>query len=269
MRKSTLIYAFLLVSLMLVTAACGATATPTKAPAATAAVPQAKPTTAPTAAPQAQLTMAPTATRPPATATPPLQATATPAPTKAPAAPSAPSGNPRDSIIKAMQAQLASKSYRVRSTIVSASGTMQSVVEFVPPDRLHSTTTSVASTTEMIIVGTKAYQKSGTAWINLPFDVGSMMKSLTSSASEEAIAGISDVKFVGAEVLDGAPTFVYTYASTYKSGDIESSGTVKLWVGALDNLPRKTIIQGATMGYTATTTQLIEYDPTIKIEAPI
>jgi len=272
LKKRILIYALVLASLILASAACGATATPTvlpPIPTRAQSAPVAAPTVLPTQ-PAAAPTVAPaTATRPPATATAAPQPAATAVPTKAPTASPLPAGDPRDAILKAMKTQMGGKSYRVRQTSESSSGKTQSIVEFVPPDRYHITTNVGTNTTEMIIAGKKAYQKIGDKWLDFPVDVGSFIQALTSAASEEAGKGISDVKLVGPDVLDGVPTLVYTYNSKAKFGDIETSSSIKLWVAVSDGLPRKMIVEGEAMGIKSTTTQLIEYDPSIKIEAPI
>jgi hypothetical protein len=164
---------------------------------------------------------------------------------------------------------MAGKSYRVRQTVESASGSVQNVVEFVPPDRYRVVVNTAAGSIEMVIIGKKAYQKVGDRWIESPMDVGSMIEQLSSTATEEAIKGMSDVKLVGPETLDGVPTLAYTYTSKVKIGDVETTSASKLWVGVADGLPRKQVVEGETMGVKSITTLLFEFDQTIRIEAPM
>ena len=62
---------------------------------------------------------------------------------------------------------------------------------------------------------------------------------------------------------------VYTYSSKVSFAGIDSTSTSKVWIGVSDNLPHKAIVDGEALGVKSTTTQIISYDPSIKIEAPM
>jgi hypothetical protein len=259
---------YALALLVMTVAACGATptATPfpptaTRPPAATAASqPGSAATVAPTAVP-------PTATMPPATATTAPLPTATSAPTKAPTAAAA--TDPKDAIAKSMRAIMAAKAYRVLQVVQTSTTTYTNTVEMIPPDRFHIVSGATAAGTEIIVVGKNSYQKVNGQWMTFPMDIGSLVQSLSSQASDDAIAATSEQKLVGPDVLDGVPMLVYSYVSKAKFGDVETTGNVKVWIGVADGLPHKQVVEGEAMGYKSTTTQYMTYDPTIKIEAPM
>jgi len=69
--------------------------------------------------------------------------------------------------------------------------------------------------------------------------------------------------------MDVGPMFDYSHVSKAKLGDVETTGTVRIWIGVADGLPHKQVVDGEAMGYKSTTTQYMTHDPTIKIEAPM
>ena len=65
------------------------------------------------------------------------------------------------------------------------------------PDRFHLTIGTGQTEQEFIIVGSKAYQKSGGKWSEFPVDVGALIATLTATLTQEAQKGISEVKLLG------------------------------------------------------------------------
>lgn len=233
--------------------------------------PSAPPALAPAtqAAPQATATSAP----PPATATTAPSATATKAPQ-----PSAPTGNPFDLIMNAHRAQMNAKSYRTRTIQTEASGKTSTITfEFVAPDRVHLTNNDGSETIAIKGVGT--YQKPAAGqWIKSPFDFSEMIFAFMDPkalAEFQNSIVVSAVKFVGPDLIDTKPMFVYQYSSVLKGlgpGGSDINGTQKMWVGVTDGLPYKLEgDQDSAVTAGAKTHSLItyDYDPNIKIEPPI
>ena len=75
-----------------------------------------------------------------------------------------------------------------------------------------------------------------------------------------------DLTFVGSEVLDGTPTWVYQYTTNIK-GPPALKMSSKSWIGIADNLPRKTE-QESKPGQKTTVTYY-DYNANITINAPI
>ena len=79
------------------------------------------------------------------------------------------------------------------------------------------------------------------------------------------------------------PVKLYRYRSTTKSGDLELHGQTVLWVGQVDGLPYKMVVDGETLAVSndpatgesktqavnAQTTTLIVFDPSLRIESPM
>lgn len=246
----------LLTSLLL--AACGgsSTAAPTSTPEQTAptSAPEVKPTTAAaTAAP------APTATSAPA-------ATAAPVATQ-PAAPVLPVGDPKTVVIKAIKSQLTAGPSRTLTLVETSDSKMQLTSEMVPPDRLHIVMDSDGKrASETIIISDTMWTRtSDGAWNSGPG--GAALLSMMSEKEIDATTNsITDVKLVGPELLNGTPTWVYTFTSD--RADLGVTSQVKIWIGALTGLVLQQQAEGEVGGAKSKTTQTVTYDPSIKIEAP-
>jgi hypothetical protein len=209
------------------------------------------PTPAPTSVPQ----VVPTAVSLPAS-------TATPGPTEL-----------RSTILAAINAQK-DKAWRQRSEVTLADGsTHTTVIEYAPPDRYHIVSDS---TTELVVLGQKVYLKQNAAWAESQIPVASI---IDPDAFKKLESSNSDVQPVGADTLNGKPMRVYQYKSKATIGPTEAALQVKIWTGQSDNLPYKMIVEGQSasldqrtgqvIGVQSTSTILFEYDPMIKVEAPI
>lgn len=264
MKQRRVFFALVMAVALLAATACGATPTPTPVPPTSTPVPPTATPAPPTAAPAP-----PTATRvpPTATAVPPTAApvapTATTAPTKAV------SGDAKSTLIASLQTDLMKRSLRAQVTSETAGTTTPMTIEYVPPDRYHIVTSSAGMNFEMIIIGKQAWQKAGETWQVFPTDFSALISSMSNELSAEALAGITDVQTVGTENLDGAPMTVYSYKSTTTVSGVTTTSNAKLWVGVRDGLPHKAVSESTLNGVATKTTQLITYDPALKIEPPI
>jgi hypothetical protein len=190
--------------------------------------------------------------------------TATAAPTKAAAG----SGDAKDVITKALRAQM-TKSLRAVVTTQSPTEKSDIKIEFVPTDNYHLTINSAEGIVEMIITGGKSYMKVGDTWQLFPVDIAGLIQEMTADTTDSAIGSISDVKLVGPDVLDGAPMMVYTFKQTVTITGQTQTSDVKAWIGVSDGLTHKSISESTVAGVTTTTTQIITYDPSIKITPPM
>lgn len=222
---------------------------------------------APTAQVQSTATSAPAATSAP---------TATTAPK--PAQANAPTGNPFDLILAAQRAQMNAKSWRTRTTTTGADGkTGTTLFEFVAPDRVHM---AMPNGFEIIAIkGVGTYQKPPAGqWLKSPVDFSAtyfaFMDPKTIEEFQKSIV-VSAVKFVGPDLIDVKPMFVFQYATLVKGigpNGSDIAGTSKMWVGVTDGLPYKLESEqdsAVTLGAKSHTVAVYDYDPTIKIEAPV
>lgn len=202
-------------------------------------------------------------------------ATGTPAPQNlAPA--STPPDTPAEVIRRAMMAQFQVPRERITNKLVSADGSIsESVMEYIAPKNFHIRTDSM----EMIMVeGKGAWMKQDGEWKPAPAALAETFASARDPQKIEQLLRMvvwSDAKFVGAELLNGKPMWVYSYTTVFQGmkqngGDIHSSN--KLWVGAADGLPHKLVSESESF-FSDTgkeqMEQMHEYDIAFTIEPPI
>lgn len=201
-------------------------------------------------------TVAPTATPVPPTATPTKAATATPTNPPTPA-------NPSASLKDIFKGWGTVKSFRANSVTTGLpTGSVQMTMEVVTPDKFHVTTSGI----EIIMIGKVIYMKTAGKWLK----VGTSSIDISLIDPQRYTSGqvtTTDVKFVGMDVVDGAPTLVYSYKATVK-GPPAVTSTNKIWVGATDGLPRK--IETSAKAGQLTTITITDYNnASITIKAPI
>jgi hypothetical protein len=190
-------------------------------------------------------------------------------------------GDAATTIHNAMQLLSRQKAYLSRSTSVADFGDRKPAVtvhEFVSPDRTHT----IEPDREIITIGKTMYVKEEGKWKNLGTQMSDMQAKIAArvrdmSAAERANAtkGLtSSYKSLPDEMQDGKATAVYEMHSQL---DMPSQGgtslgvvtITKYWIGKPDGLLRKEESNGNVAGAKMKTTTIYEYDPNIKIEAPI
>jgi hypothetical protein len=235
------------------------------------------PATAPTQAPVqlAQPTAAPAQVSPTEAPKPTdvPKPTSTPAPTVAPAEPAPAGGDALNLLMSAMQAQLAAKSWRAVTTSEDGGTVTTSTVEFVAPSSMHMI---MGAGQETIILKEGSYQKDKTGtWQKSPVDMSSILTTILDPKNVQNLlkdVTIDKLKFVGPDLIGGKPAWVYQYATQIKVGDQTINSTAKVWIGVLDKLPYRSESESDSIvnkGGKSKTTIIYEYDPNIKIEAPI
>ena len=123
---------------------------------------------------------------------------------------------------------------------------------------------------EYVIVGGATYFKMPNgAWSKSPIDGGEMIKAFRDPKMLDELAKTADVKFVGADTLDGAPMLVYQYTQNNPMG-MKLKSTARTWLSVADGLPRKTETEGEFNGTKSKTLiTMSDYNADIKIEAPL
>ncbi len=140
-------------------------------------------------------------------------------------------------------------------------GTQEMTLELVMPNKFHMTSKDAAGKElEMYLIGTTFYMKVGTKWQKVAIPAGMNFDFANPTKVAATMGAQKDVKFVGAEVLDGVPTLIYQYTSTTKA-------VTKVWIGALDSLPRKS--ESEPKAGQKTTVTFYDYNASITITAPI
>ncbi len=196
---------------------------------------------------------------------PPLP-TSTPLPPPTPVLPTATAAptsvNPLDALTAMFRGWSNVKTFRAKATVTPAKGAAQEMtMEVVVPDRFHLT----SKTFEAIKIGSTMYMKIGASWQkitlgqNLDFSFGDIKK------LESELGTSTDVKFLGAEVLDGTPTLTYQYTVSIKT-PTPTTTTSKVWVAVADGLPRR--MESTSKNGTKTVVTFYDYNASFTIDAP-
>lgn len=182
---------------------------------------------------------------------------------------------PLDVMTRAMRAQLDAKSYRAHVTSTLADGAPNKmIIEYVAPDRYRMVNDMQVGgkslNQEFIIVGNGSYIKAPNGqWVKSPVDASEIVKGFRDPKMLDELAKTADVKFVGADTLDGAPMLVYQYTQTNPMG-LKMTSTAKTWLSVADGMPRKTESEGEFDGKkTKTLVTISDYNSDIKIESPV
>lgn len=270
--------------------ACGGNASaPTNAPAPTIAV-AATGAPAPTNAPATTNVSAPTNAPAPATGAEPTQAAAptnAPAPTtvaeptQAPAPTNAtaggdlkpPEGAPSDIVKKSLLSVFTANSVRAKTVLMPAQGEPQTLLlEYEKPDRMRIVQPD--GTEQIAIKGKGMWRKVDDKWQAESAQMADMLFGFVETpALEESLKTIQidSVQFAGADLIDAKPMFVYTYKTLVDVGSTKSSGTGKVWIGALDGRPYKGDSESESAvvkGKFDRTEVTYEYDVPLGIQAP-
>jgi hypothetical protein len=126
---------------------------------------------------------------------------------------------------------------------------------------------------ETLVVGNETWMKMGdTPWQKFPVNMGELITQFRDPKVIDELTKGAEVRFVGPDVVDGAPTMVYQYTLN-EPQEKGFKSTAKTWVGVADNLPRKTESEGEMniMGKqvnTKTNVTYSDYGADIKIDRP-
>jgi len=163
----------------------------------------------------------------------------------APLAPVAATDNPAEVVKKAANLLLHDTAHSCRRQTVSNSGPGYAddrVTEVTAPNRFHIVTNQLRTNPgryEVIIIGEDVYgMKGNEPWQKIEPSQAQLQRSPGALIPDVLMFGYTgaDLKLAGSESVDGVPAFHYEYKT--HAGDMDR--TIDIWVGANDNLPRKT-----------------------------
>jgi hypothetical protein len=169
-----------------------------------------------------------------------------------------------DVIKKALEAQIKVGKFRVTMEVDSAGKKSRIITEVILPDRFHMVNPGGIET---IIITDKAYMKTGETWQLMPG--GNINFTGLIDSYKNLPLDFTDVKLIGEEKIKDTPTRVYGYTSTLKMGNTTFNSETKLWVRISDGLPIQQEVTNEANGVKAHNLMTIDYDPNLKIEAPI
>jgi hypothetical protein len=143
--------------------------------------------------------------------------------------------------------------------------TFSRVLEVVPPDRFHA----MLDQYESITIGDVQYTKVNGTWSqssradkrNVSGGVGKLIL-------QQIESGALVITYIGRDAADGKAAQLYEMSGTLKIGETEMKGQRKIWISVADGLPLKYAGKGESP-YAMESVLTYEYDPGIKIEAPM
>jgi outer membrane lipoprotein-sorting protein len=161
--------------------------------------------------------------------------------------------------------------FKVTTTIGSGSNQMVTSAVIESPQRIML----VTDTRSVISLDSQCYEKTGAgAWQTCTSPAtGQTAQAAASSLLDQAtidaaISIIQSAKLTGNETLNGINARIYEYTSSGQLMGMQVDSTSTLWVDEKTGLPIKVVANSTVGGSTTTYTQLITYDPTIKVQAP-
>jgi hypothetical protein len=163
--------------------------------------------------------------------------------------------------------------YRLTET-VSASANSQAampegtrVAEFAAADRVHMKSTSkIGGDVEAITIGDRHYWYSGGKWTEGKFDLAS---NGGPEFAKKVTEMFKDVKYVGAETVNGIDCHVYSCIIDGSMGGQNWKGTIKFWIGASDGLPHQSDSDFKVANSFGGRSHIVyEYGVNIKVEPP-
>jgi len=197
----------------------------------------------------------------------------------APPAPVAATDTPVEVVKKAANLLLHDTAHSCRRQTVNNGGpgwADDRVTEAAAPNRYHIVTTQLRTDPgryEEIIIGEDVYSRRGSeAWQKIEPNQARIQRSAGALIPDVLVFSYTngDLKLAGNESVDGAPTFRYEYK--VHAGDMDR--TIDIWVGANDNLPRKTHMLTVTAVFNSQPIRWTEeatctYGERFAIEAPM
>jgi hypothetical protein len=171
--------------------------------------------------------------------------------------------DPTAALVSSMKAQLALPAYRGNLDSQYQGKTINTIVEFVSPDRYRVKNDSM----EAVLIGKVTYLKLNGNWSKMGVDLSGMISSFRDPKIIEK--GISNVKYLGSEQVNGIYASVYTYTSSADINGQIMAADAKIWISQSDDLPVKMEVTGEVSGEKTFSTITYDYASKVSIEAPM
>jgi outer membrane lipoprotein-sorting protein len=175
---------------------------------------------------------------------------------------------PKEDIMASHQAMMEKGRFTMRGTTTSKGDVTRMESKVIWPDRYHMRMDTGGTQMEYVILPAGTWMNQGGSWMKLPMDMSKMVASMTPEAMKKTYEGMSNVRELGTETVDGTEARVYAYDSSITMMGFTSNSSVKLWIDADTGLPLKQEIDGEAMGTKSTTVQTYRFDESFEIRAP-
>lgn len=140
----------------------------------------------------------------------------------------------------------------------------RSRVEFDSLERFRVT----SADTSFVVLPEGTWMRSGDGeWMQPPIDMSAMFKRMLPATIQEVSAGMTNVRDLGMQVVDGASLRAISYDMSMKVMGIAVSTHNTSYIDSDGRIVRA-VSDGTAMGQTTHTVQTIRYDDSIRISAP-
>lgn len=179
--------------------------------------------------------------------------------------PSVSQANPRDEVLAAYQAMAKAGKFRVVGMNETPQGAQKDNIEIVWPDRFHV----MSGHGEIIVIPGATYVKQGAKWQMFPMDMSKMIERYRPEAMRDQFERTVEVKALGDSDINGHAARGYEYDTSVTVQGITAKSHAKLWVAKDSGLPIHQESDGEAMGHKSHHVADYEFDPSIKIDAPM
>jgi hypothetical protein len=133
------------------------------------------------------------------------------------------------------------------------------------PNRFHMK----SAESEFIIIGDSTWMKTeGQGWMKFPMSMKKVIDQYTPEVMKASMDGMTNVRFVGDEAVDGVACKVFSYDFDVKVMGFRSKGTSTIYLSKDSGYPVRVISDGEAMGQRTKTVVDYTYDPTIRVAEP-
>jgi len=187
-----------------------------------------------------------------------------------------PSGDARKDLREALERLNTAYPYRLTEDSSGTGGGQEisggtRTVEFAAADRSHAKMTNgPLGNTEVITIGDKQYSKlnNGNWTVGSPAGLA-QRQGMEKRMRELMASAVKDVKYVGADTINGVPCHAYTYTMDMNVSGQRWAGTGKAWIGSSDGLPHQLDSEVTISSYKQKSHITYEYNVNFKVEKPV
>ncbi|HQW82254.1 MAG TPA: hypothetical protein PLQ74_10340 [Pseudomonadota bacterium] len=133
------------------------------------------------------------------------------------------------------------------------------------PNKFHMKSTE----SEFIIIGDHTWMKpKDGGWMKFPMSMKKVIDQFTPEVMKASMDGMTNVRYVGDEDVNGIACKVYSYDFDVKVMGFRSQGSSTIYSNSDSGYPVRVITDGEAMGQRSNTVVDYTYDPNIRVAAP-
>lgn len=133
------------------------------------------------------------------------------------------------------------------------------------PNKFHMKSTE----SEFIIIGDHTWMKpKDGGWMKFPMSMKKVIDQFTPEVMKASMDGMTNVRYVGDEDVNGIACKVYSYDFDVKVMGFRSQGSSTIYSNSDSGYPVRVVTDGEAMGQRSNTVVDYTYDPNIRVAAP-